>query len=143
MRIERATPADEPAIEALLVEAGLPIEGAAEAFEHGVVAWDGRRMVGAAAVEPYAEAGLLRSVVVAPDHRGSGVGHSIVAAAEDLARSQGIRELYLLTETATDWFPRLGYGPVDRDAAADVVGASVEFTSVCKDRGVALHRRLA
>jgi len=143
MRIERATVDDEPAIKALLVEAGLPVDGAAAAFAQGVVARDAGRIVGAAAIERYGGAGLLRSVVVAANRRGSGVGHEVVSAAEDLARAQGIGELYLLTETAATWFSGLGYAPVDRVVAANAVGESIEFTTVCRDTGVALHRRLA
>ncbi len=143
MRIERASAADIPAVESLLAAAQLPREGAADALATGVVARDGEAVVAAAAVERYGEAGLLRSVVVAPDRRGTGLGHAIVAAAEDLARAEGVRDLYLLTETAIDWFPRLGYEVVDRAAAAAVVGASIEFTTVCRDSGVPMRRRLA
>jgi amino-acid N-acetyltransferase len=143
MGIERATPADPPAVEELLAAAGLPLDGAADALSLGVVARDGDRIVAAAAIERYGEAGLLRSVVVASDRRGSGLGREIVAAAEKLARDEGIRELYLLTETAIDWFPRLGYEIVPRDQATAVVGASVEFTTVCRDTGVPMRRHLA
>jgi amino-acid N-acetyltransferase len=143
MRIERAIPSDAAAVEGLLAAAGLPLEGAAEALSRGVVARDGDALVAAAAVERYGPAGLLRSVVVAGDRRGTGLGRAIVAAAEDLARAEGIRELYLLTETAIDWFPRLGYEVVDRAAAAAVVGESIEFTTVCRDSGVPMWRRLA
>lgn len=143
MRIERATPADMPAVEGLLAAAGLPLQGATQAFETGVVAREGRAVVGAAAVERYGEAGLLRSVVVAPERRGAGLGRQVVTAAEGLAREAGIRELYLLTETAVDWFPRLGYVVVPRDVAAAHVGQSVEFTTVCRDSGVPMRRLLA
>ncbi|HEY3335849.1 MAG TPA: GNAT family N-acetyltransferase [Candidatus Limnocylindrales bacterium] len=143
MRIERARPADVPAVEALLSAAGLPVEGAAQALSAGVVARDGDTVVAAAAAERYGTAGLLRSVVVAPERRGTGIGRGIVAAAESLARDEGIRDLYLLTETAVDWFPRLGYLPVDRSVAAAIVGESIEFTTVCRDTGVPMRRRLA
>ena len=88
------------------------------------------------------DAGLLRSVVVAADRRGEGLGSDIVAAAEELARAEGIGVLYLLTETAVDWFPRLGYEVVDRGDAAAAVGASIEVTPVCPDPGAAMRRRL-
>jgi amino-acid N-acetyltransferase len=143
MRIERARPSDLPAVEALLSATGLPLAGAAEAFETGVVARDGEAVVGAAGVERYGPAGLLRSVVVAPDRRGAGLGRELVAAAEDLARREGIRDLYLLTETAIDWFPRLGYTAVSRDEAAAAVGASFEFTTACPESAIAMRRALA
>jgi amino-acid N-acetyltransferase len=142
MRVERATTVDVPAVQALLAASGLPLEGAAEALGLGVVGRDGERIVAAAAVERFGESGLLRSVVVEPAGRGAGRGREIVRAAEHVARSVGIRELYLLTETAADWFPRLGYEVVGRDVAAAAAGASIEFTTVCRDAGVPMHRRL-
>lgn len=137
-----ATLADAAAVEGLLADAGLPLEGAGEALSLGVVARDGGHVVGAAAIERFGEAGLLRSVVVDRRHRGTGLGRGLVEAAEGLARSVGVRELYLLTETAADWFPRLGYTPVDRSEAAAAVGASIEFTTVCRDAGVPLRKAL-
>jgi amino-acid N-acetyltransferase len=143
MRIERAAAADTAAVQALLAAAGLPLQGAAEALALGVVARDDGAIVGAAAVEAYGDAGLLRSVVVADGRRGSGLGRELVHAAEALAREAGIRELYLLTETAADWFPRLGYEVVARERARAAVGASVEFTMVCAATGVPMRRALA
>jgi amino-acid N-acetyltransferase len=142
MRIERAAPADVDPVEALLTAAQLPLEGAREALGLGVVGREDGRVVAAAAIERFGASGLLRSVVVDGAARGAGLGHAIVAAAEDLARAEGIGELYLLTETAIDWFPRLGYEVVERGAAATVVGASVEFTTVCKDTGVPMRKQL-
>ncbi len=141
--IDRAIAADAPAVEALLASASLPLDGAAEAIaQAGVVARENGAVVGAAALELYGEAALLRSVVVAADHRGTGLGRDVVAAAEALAREEGVRDLYLITETAVDWFPRLGYTPVERAVATAAVGASIEFTTVCRDKGVPMVRRL-
>ncbi len=143
MRIEPARSADQPAIDALLAQSGLPADGAAAAFEHGVVAREGAALVGAAAVELYGDAGLLRSVVVAPGRRGTGLGRLLVREAEAIARAAGVRDLYLLTDSAADWFPRLGYEPVDREVVRGFVGASVEFTLSCAETGVAMRHRLA
>lgn len=143
MRIERAAASDAPAVEALLAGAGLPLEGAAEALATGVVARDDAEVVGAAAVERFGDAGLLRSVVVAPERRGAGLGRELVAAAEALARDAGVRELYLVTENAADWFPRLGYAAVPTEQARAVVGGSVEFTMACATTGVTMRRTLA
>lgn len=142
MRIERASPADVPAVQALLAAAGLPLDGSAAALRLGVVARDGDTVTGAAAVEPFGDAGLLRSVVVSDGLRGTGLGRELVAAAEAVAREAGIRELYLLTETAAGWFPRLGYAVVDREQARNAVGGSIEFTMVCADTGVPMWRQL-
>ena len=142
MLIERATASDVPAVEALLAAAGLPLEGAAAALSTGVVARDAGVVVGAAAVEVFGEAGMLRSVVVDGSQRGTGLGRALVSAAERLARELGIRELYLLTETAADWFPRMGYDVVPREEARAAVGESVEFTMVCAVSGVPMRRAI-
>lgn len=143
MRIGRSTAADVEAVEALLVDADLPLDDAAAAIASlGVVGREDGRIVAAAAIERYDDAGLLRSVVVDANERGAGLGHQIVGAAEDLAREVGLRDLYLITETAVDWFPRLGYVVVDRAVATAAVGASIEFTTVCRDKGVPMHKRL-
>ena len=142
MEVGRATPSDVESVEALLSAASLPLDGAREAFALGVVGREEGRVVAAAAIERFGQAALLRSVVVDEAARGTGNGRAIVNAAEDLARAEGIGDMYLLTETATDWFPRLGYQVVERQAAATVVGESIEFTTVCRDTGVPMHKRL-
>jgi amino-acid N-acetyltransferase len=144
MKFNRAMSGDVAAVEALLAGADLPLDGAAAAFDLGIVGrvGPGSPVVAAAAIERFGDSGLLRSVVVAPDHRGTGIGRELVAAAEGLAAEEGIHDLWLLTETAIDWFPRLGYQVVERSIAAAAVGESVEFTTLCRDTGVPMHRAL-
>jgi amino-acid N-acetyltransferase len=143
MPIKRAEAGDWPAVRDLLTEAGLPLDGAAEAFATGVVASDGDRLVGCAAIEPYGRAALLRSVAVVPDQRGTGVGTSLVHAVEDLARRNGATSLVLLTETAEPWFSRLGYETIDRTSVASDLAESIEFVTACSTSAVAMRRTLA
>ena len=142
MLVERATERDLPAIATLVSVASLPSDGLSEAFEAGVVLRDGERLLAAAAVERYGPDGLLRSVVVAPERRGEGLGRMIVEGAEALAREVGIERLYLLTETAAAWFPRLGYTPIERADAPAAVRGSIEFTTACASTAVAMCRTL-
>ncbi len=142
MQTSRAVSGDWPSVCDLLTEAGLPLDGAAEAFATGVVASDGDRLVGCAAIEPYDGAALLRSVAVVPDQRGTGVGTSLVHAVEDLARDRGATTLILLTETAEPWFSRLGYDVIDRSTVPADVGRSVEFETACSTSAVAMQRTL-
>ncbi len=141
--IERATADDLPAVEALLGTVGLPLDGIAGAFGSGVVARDGGRVVGCAAVELYGPAALVRSVAVDPDARDSGLGSALVAAVEALARDAGAHDAYLLTETAESWFPRFGYERVPRAEAEPAIGRSVEFTSACTETCATFRRSLA
>ena len=140
--IEFARESDRPAIESLLTGSGLPLDGLELALGSAVVARGSGSLVGCAAVEPYGSVGLLRSVCVAPDLRGTGLGGRLVDAAEKLAASRGIGELYLLTETAEGWFPRLGYVPTTRDAVPAALTTSPEFAGACPDSAAVLHKRL-
>jgi amino-acid N-acetyltransferase len=87
--------------------------------------------VGSAALELYGNAALLRSVAVDQNLRGQGLGQQLTRAALDLAGQHGVETVYLLTETATDFFPRFGFQPIARSAVAPAVQQSVEFTSAC------------
>ena len=65
MELMLATADDWPAVRDLLVDAGLPLDGAEAAFTTGVIMRDRGRLIGAAAIEPYDGAALLRSAAVA------------------------------------------------------------------------------
>ena len=142
MQVERAGSDDLGPIERLLVASGLPLDGARDAFATGVVARQRGEIVGAAAVEPFGHAGLLRSVVVEPALRGTGIGGTLVESSEMLAHDLGIDALYLLTETAERWFERRGYRAIERDVVPEAVRGSIEFTTACSTTAVAMWRTL-
>jgi len=129
--IEAARNSDLPAVLALLGRSGLPQEGLAEHLPTTLVARSGDDLVGSAALEVYGRAALLRSVAVDSALRGQGLGQRLTRAALDLARRHGITSIYLLTETASDFFPRFGFHPTERAAVDPAVQQSVEFTSAC------------
>lgn len=142
--IEAACAADVSAIRALLAQAQLPtadLDG-----PHGVSFWVARGdgvVLGAVGLETFGSAGLLRSLVVAPQSRGSGLGIALADAAESAARSAGVHELVLLTQTAEPFFARRGYGVIERAAAPAAVRASPEFGSLCPASATCMRKRLA
>lgn len=138
--IRAATPADASAVRAMLSAAELPLDGVPDDLAHFLVAEREGAVIGAIGLEPYGEAALLRSAVVAISARGSGVGERLVHALLDDARSGGAREVVLLTTTAERWFPRFGFVPIPRDAVPAELRASAEFQGACPDSAVAMHR---
>jgi amino-acid N-acetyltransferase len=142
IEIEPARTSDGPAIEALLEANLLPTDGFELALETAVVAREEGRVVGCAAVEPYGPVGLLRSVCVAPPLRGLGLGSRLVDRAEAVAAARGIAELFLLTETAANWFARRGYEPGAREAAPAALLGSPEFTVACPVSAALFRKRL-
>jgi amino-acid N-acetyltransferase len=85
---------------------------------------------------------LLRSLVVIPSERGKGLAIRIVAALEHLARSGGARRLWLLTETASPVFDRLGWYRAERDAAPAEIARSAQFAALCAASAVCMVRDL-
>lgn len=115
----------------MLETSGLPQDGLGEHLEATLVAREAGRIVGSAAVESYGPCALLRSVAVGGEHRGRGLGRRLTLAALELARKRGASQAFLLTETADDFFSRLGFTAVERAAVPRSVRESVEFVSAC------------
>jgi len=85
---------------------------------------------------------LLRSLVVVPDQRGSGLGSALVERAESHARARGARAIFLLTTTAERFFRSRGYVPADRASAPEAVRTSREFADLCPASSAFLVKHL-
>ena len=142
MRIRKATSDDLTAVESLLAASDLPLDGVKDNFSNFVVAEDDGEIAGAIGLEEFGAVGLLRSAVVSPEHRGSGVGRRLVERLLEGAEVAGIEELYLLTTTADQYFPRFGFTRTTRSAVPDLVKASAEFQGACPDTAVVMTRRV-
>jgi amino-acid N-acetyltransferase len=143
MVIHAAEANDLPAIRRLLESQHLPLDGIDDHVGTMVVAKSGSDVVGAAAVELYADGALLRSVVVNPVVQGQGLGRRLSEAALSIAKDRGTRTAFLLTTTAENFFPKLGFEPIVRDDVPASVQASVEFQSACPASAVVMRKRLA
>ncbi|MGQ0646665.1 MAG: arsenic resistance N-acetyltransferase ArsN2 [Gemmatimonadaceae bacterium] len=139
-RIRAATAEDLKAVSRLLEAARLPVDGLEDQFgpAYAVAELDGQ-IVGAEGVERYADAGLLRSAVVAAEFRGRGLGDDLTRNRLDWARDSGLREVWLLTTTAADYFPRFGFERAERHAAPVAVRSSREFREACPASAVAMR----
>ena len=142
MKIRVATSRDLDAVERLLSSSNLPTEGVEENFSSFVVAEEQGKIAGAIGLERFGSVALLRSAVVSPEHRGSGVGRRLVEKVLERAKEDGIEELFLLTTTAEDYFPRFGFARTTRSAVPPAVKASAEFQGACPDSAAVMTRRV-
>ena len=133
-----ATPADREAVERLLREQDLPTAGVADWIAHFWIAEHGGRAVGVAGLELYGGAALLRSVAVDAAWRGTGLGRTLVEAALGAARD--VRGVYLLTTTAENYFPKLGFERIRREEVPSSLQASVEFREACPATAVVMRK---
>lgn len=115
----------------LLNAANLPTSDLTEA--HMDYFWsvsDQRGPIGIVGLEPLAPYGLLRSLVVTPFNRSQGIGTKLVHHAEKAASRMNIRELYLFTSTAQEFFENFGYRRVPRRFAPAQIRSTTEFTKL-------------
>jgi amino-acid N-acetyltransferase len=138
--LRRAARADAAAVERLLAAQALPLDGVADWLERFWVAEHEGALVGAAGVEVYGDAALLRSVAVDLAWRGSGLGRLLTEHALAEAEAAGARDVYLLTTTAEHYFPRLGFACLAREEAPPALSASAEFRGACPASAVLMHR---
>lgn len=88
-------------------------------------------LIGSGGLEFYAGGALLRSVAVREDLRGRSIGKQIVSDLISRARQQAVPQIFLLTETAHDYFKTLGFTDTPRESVPESVRVSTEFSSVC------------
>ena len=122
--------ADMPAVRDLLRTAGLDDEPArddqANSFymlrnEDGVA--------GTVALEVLGDDAILRALAVHPDSRGIGYGWMLADMAVSEARWRGVRRIYLVTASASDFFAaKFGFRVVDRSTVAKAVGNHETFS---------------
>jgi N-acetylglutamate synthase-like GNAT family acetyltransferase len=138
--IRPSTAADLPAVERLLTESGLPLDGVREALPTYVVAVAGDEVVGVAGVECCIANGLLRSVAVRPEWRSHGIGRALVTRVISDAEARGLDALFLLTTTAERYFPSFGFRKVPRDLVPDDIKATAEFRGACPASATVMRR---
>jgi amino-acid N-acetyltransferase len=130
------------AIRALLEGAGLPTSDLTSARPEFLAFREDSNLIAAGALQRFGSSALLRSVVVAHDHRGMGLGGAMVLELERLAREARIERLILLTQTAADFFARRGYQVIERSAAPADMQQSEEFRSLCPGAATCMAKRL-
>ena len=130
------------AIQALLESSELPTSDLESAQPEFAVIREGDRVIAAGALQRFGSAALLRSVVVAQNRRGRGLGQVIVSELERLARAAEIQQLILLTETAAEFFARQGYRIIERSTAPEDMQGSEEFRSLCPSSATCMAKSL-
>jgi amino-acid N-acetyltransferase len=99
-------------------------------------------IIGTAGLEIFADCALLRSVTVIRNDQGKGYGRIINDEIEKYAKESGINCLYLLTETAKDFFDKQGYCVIKREEAPATIKQTAEFSSLCPSSAVVMRKRI-
>jgi len=128
METRHACVSDAPAIRDLInhyAERGRMLHRSLEAIyemlREFVVAVDDGQVVGCVAVDIFwSDLAEVKSLAVADDRRGQGIGRRLVEAAETDARKLGVRKLFALTYEK-EFFLSRGFVTIDRDTLPEKV----------------------
>jgi arsenate reductase (thioredoxin) len=126
---------------ALLKSNSLPTEDITNATKL-FVATEGNDVIGTIGIELYDTLGLLRSLAVNNAYRGKGAGKKLMTFIEAFAKNNDIKELFLLTTTASAFFSNLSYEQIKREDTPPAIKQSTEFTATCPSSAIVMKKNL-
>lgn len=142
MKYRDAVTSDIEQIESLLKEYSLPVNDIFENINNFIIAEQDNKIVGLGGFEKHGEIVLLRSITVTQEYRGKAIGKSIYQLLESKISRLGINQLYLLTETATDYFKNIGFTIKERTDVPEAVMRTKQFKELCPSTAVVMFYEL-
>ena len=139
-KITKAGDEQRQSIIALLQAEKLPVEDLPASLDNFFIATEEAKVIGAIGLEQYDNYGLLRSMGVDKEYRNKNIASQLVRQLENYTTTIGITCLYLLTETAAQYFERKGYSKIGRDEVPVALQASSEFSSVCPVSAIVMKK---
>ena len=89
------------------------------------------RLTGIGALELFEENALLRSMAVLYSNQKKGLGSRLVTRLIEEAQARQVKNIYLLTESATIFFEKHGFIQTSRNEVPEAVLQSTEFKKLC------------
>lgn len=141
--IRPARPEDLGAIKVLLAVCLLPTQEVDDAHCAFFVAESERGIIGVCSIESCGGCvALLRLLGVMPGYRKQQIGRRLINRAMNYAEEQGLDHLYLLTETARNYFQSVGFSIQDKKAAPGELGQSKLFAQLSRTNAQLMFRHL-
>jgi len=143
MKYREAVVQDAVGIENLLEKCNLPVNDIMENIDNFIVSELENKIVGVGGYETHGEIVLIRSIAVDQACRGKSIGVNIYHLLESKIKHIGIKEVYLLTETATDYFKTLGFTIKERTSIPKVVTQTKQFKEICPSTAIVMFNEIA
>jgi N-acetylglutamate synthase-like GNAT family acetyltransferase len=135
-------PGTDPDFRRCLTEARLPVVDLVGAGKRYFRLTEGGQCRGYGGFEARGAHALLRSIVVDGQERGHGYGRTLVHGLVAEARKLGLKEAYLLTESAAPFFAALGFDACARESAPPEIAATQQFAELCAASAKLMRRAL-
>jgi len=99
-------------------------------------------IVGSIGMELYGQSALLRSMAVASDHRSKGIAKALINELMAYAKEKRVSDMFLITNTAEQYFQRVGFKKIPREEVKEVVLQSKEFNGLCPASSAIMMKEL-
>jgi len=142
MNYRDATQNDLEAIRGLLDICNLPSVDCEEHLNNFILVQENNNVIGVGSLEVYNNVGLLRSIAVLPNSRNNGVGTIIYELVEKRALDLGVKFLYLLTESADEYFSSFGFSLKERNDVPLLIMKTKQFKDLCPSTAKVMYREL-
>jgi len=131
IELQKAEKSDISTIKDILKENKLPFQDVGTNNINFFLAYEDADFIGIIGLEKFPEIALLRSMAVMKKFRGNGYGKKICAHLLEIAKQEGINEVFLLTCDAKDFFAKLGFKVIERKNVHEIIQSTTEFSSLC------------
>lgn len=138
--INFATDSDWSNIEQLLKDCGLPAKNIRNIKAKFLIIKKNTELIAVGALEKKRQHALLRSIAVAAPHRNQNFGIQLVNNLMKYAELKKVKTLYLLTETAADFFQKLGFQHIDRSLVPAPIQQTSEFSDCCCQQASCMYK---
>lgn len=143
LQLKHAKKEDLPLIKDLLIKENLPVSDIVLDIIHIFLFYENKSLVGITGLENFKKHGLLRSVVTVDAYKGKGKGKTMCKLTMEKASEMGVKEMYLLTETAENFFKTLGFETIDREDAPGFIKSTTEFKNLCPASAAFMKKKLS
>ncbi|MTI40793.1 arsenic resistance N-acetyltransferase ArsN2 [Fulvivirga lutimaris] len=130
------------AILRLLKENGLPVKDIdlkKQSF-WGLVKQE--QLIGIGALEIKGDSALLRSLAIDKNSQNMGLGNQLLTTMLELSKSKGIKNLFLLTETAEPFFKKNNFKNINRNQVPEEIAMTEEFKSICPSSAICMTLKI-
>ena len=126
-----------------LSDVNLPTADLSGPGKHYFRLMDGDRCCAYGGFEARGAHALLRSIVVEGPQRGHGYGRTLVNGLVAEAKKAGLRDVYVLTESAAPFFAALDFMPSARESAPVEIATTEQFAVLCPATAKLMRREIS
>ncbi len=140
--IKKPAHKDSSKIKELLERSGLPFKDIDKHLLDFLIGESDNKIIAVAGLEIYDDIALMRSLAVEESFRNIRIGEQMVEAIIEHARAKKIHSIYLLTETAENYFSDWGFIKINRDTAPEQIKNTEEFVLFCPTSAIVMMKKL-